>query len=317
MTMQSGTRRARLLGTLAVASLALSALLAAAPAATAAQPAKGAAAGRVAFASGATHPRANIRFYRVNDAGFSSARGTPDASARASKAGRYRDVLRAGTYAVAIAAPGWARKVVRVTVTPFTATTVEAVTLHRKGVVTGRVTAPGGAGIRRAEVAFTSLATSSFVTVRTTKAGRFRVALAAGSYRQHIDATGFGSGGTDRTVRVRVATTTAERPIALARAGSVSGAVLDTGGAPIPNIPMLAFRGNTEEKTFATDADGTFRLTGLTPGVWRIEYDRNEDSDVNDGLYDPQERYVDVVAGKNTIVAAVTLLGGPAPTPVP
>jgi 5-hydroxyisourate hydrolase-like protein (transthyretin family) len=94
----------------------------------------------------------------------------------------------------------------------------------------------------------------------------------------------------------------AMRLINLLHAGSISGMVTDsTTGAPIGGAAVTAYDGDTEVTSTSTDADGTYKLTGLTTGTYRVEFSA-------DGYVDAEVADVSVTAGQEStgINAALT-----------
>ena len=92
--------------------------------------------------------------------------------------------------------------------------------------------------------------------------------------------------------------------IELVDAGSISGTVSDPEANPVGDVSVTAFVGENEITSSATEDDGTYTLSGLTAGTYRVEFSASgfEDAEVTD---------VEVTAGETTDGIDVTL------TPVP
>ncbi|MCH7813775.1 MAG: DUF4382 domain-containing protein [Planctomycetes bacterium] len=64
----------------------------------------------------------------------------------------------------------------------------------------------------------------------------------------------------------------AMRLIELAEAATISGTVTDPDGNPLADVSVTAFDGETEVTGTATDADGTYALSGLPAGTYRLQF---------------------------------------------
>lgn len=64
----------------------------------------------------------------------------------------------------------------------------------------------------------------------------------------------------------------AMRLINLIEAGSIAGSVTNSSGEPLRDVTVTAFDGETQVTGTATDADGTYVLSGLPPGEYRVEF---------------------------------------------
>jgi hypothetical protein len=96
----------------------------------------------------------------------------------------------------------------------------------------------------------------------------------------------------------------AMRLIDLLEAGSISGLVSDDAGAPLAGVAVTAYRvdGSAEEEasTTVTEADGTYRLIGLTTGTYRLALSKA-------GYVDGALTNISVQAGQATEGANATL----------
>jgi len=64
----------------------------------------------------------------------------------------------------------------------------------------------------------------------------------------------------------------AMRLIRLLEAGQIAGTVLDENQLVLGGVAVTAFDGDTEVTSTVTEADGSFALTGLPTGVYRVEF---------------------------------------------
>ena len=62
------------------------------------------------------------------------------------------------------------------------------------------------------------------------------------------------------------------RLIDLAEAGSIGATITNVDGEPLAAVSVTAYDGETEVTTTSTESDGTFVLTGLEAGTYRIEF---------------------------------------------
>jgi len=92
--------------------------------------------------------------------------------------------------------------------------------------------------------------------------------------------------------------------IELLDAGSISGTVSDPDASPLANVSVTAFEGDDEITSTATEDDGTYALSGLSAGTYRVEFSAS-------GFEDAEIADVEVVAGETTDGVDVTL------TPLP
>lgn len=92
--------------------------------------------------------------------------------------------------------------------------------------------------------------------------------------------------------------------INLLDAGSIAGTVSDPETNPVGDVSVTAFEGDDEITSTATEDDGSYTLSGLAAGTYRVEFSASgyEDAEVAD---------VEVIAGETTDGVDVTL------TPVP
>lgn len=90
------------------------------------------------------------------------------------------------------------------------------------------------------------------------------------------------------------------RLITLLDAGAVSGSVVDASAAPLAAVAVTAYRDEAEVTSSATEADGTFKLAGLPPGTYRVEFS-------GAGLEDKSVADVVVSAGETTDLGQVAM----------
>lgn len=111
----------------------------------------------------------------------------------------------------------------------------------------------------------------------------------AGTVEQPDDIRGF-----------RFAPSQACRVVELDQAGSISGAVQDPNGFPIPSVAVTALAPEGEVTSSVTDEDGTFVLVGLPAGTYRLEF-------TADGYEGTLVDSVSVTAGQAAGAGIVTL----------
>ena len=92
--------------------------------------------------------------------------------------------------------------------------------------------------------------------------------------------------------------------IELVDAGSIAGTVSDPETNPLGDVSVTAFEGDDEITSTATEDDGTYTLSGLAAGTYRVEFSASgyEDAEVAD---------VEVIAGETTDGVDVTLIPVP------
>lgn len=90
------------------------------------------------------------------------------------------------------------------------------------------------------------------------------------------------------------------RLITLLDAGAVSGSVVDAAGAPLAGVAVTAYREDQEVTSTASEADGAFKLAGLPPGTYRVEFSGS-------GLEDKSVADVVVSAGEATELGQVAM----------
>jgi len=84
-------------------------------------------------------------------------------------------------------------------------------------------------------------------------------------------------------------------------AGRIAGAVLDGDGEPLPAVSVTAFDEDDNEVTStSTEDDGTFVLSGLITGTYRVEFSLT-------GFEDTEVADVEVTAGETTTIDDVTM----------
>jgi len=72
----------------------------------------------------------------------------------------------------------------------------------------------------------------------------------------------------------------AMRLINLLDAGSIGGTVTDATGNALANVTVTAIKEGEEVTTTATETDGTYRLSGLVTGTYRVRFSLNGYADV-------------------------------------
>lgn len=90
----------------------------------------------------------------------------------------------------------------------------------------------------------------------------------------------------------------------LVDAGSIAGTVSDPETNPLGDVSVTAFEGDDEITSTATEDDGTYTLSSLAAGTYRVEFSAS-------GFEDAEVADVEVIAGETTDGVDVTL------TPVP
>jgi 5-hydroxyisourate hydrolase-like protein (transthyretin family) len=199
-----------------------------------------------------------------------------------------------GAYGLRIAADGfrtWTRAVDDPALLGPQGTSVGTVSLVAASAIRGRVTGPGGAGVRTTVVVHASTIVggrtwwSEWDRVRTAADGTYAAPVPPGDYRLEVEATeelqgAFWDGATTldtaRTVTVGDADVTGRdvRLAALSRAG-VQGTVTTSGGAPLPGAQVDVYESRPEGwsvvQQATTGRDGTYRVT-LPAGTYRLGY---------------------------------------------
>jgi hypothetical protein len=96
----------------------------------------------------------------------------------------------------------------------------------------------------------------------------------------------------------------AMRLIRLADAGSVGGTVCDPAGTPLADASVTVYQGDVEIGNTATAADGTYRLSGLPGGAYRLTV-------AAQGFEDHELENVLVQAGEKTDVVRLVMQASP------
>lgn len=58
--------------------------------------------------------------------------------------------------------------------------------------------------------------------------------------------------------------------VALDKAGTLRGQVVDAGGAPVAEVPVVVLQGNREVARTVTDRSGSFAVSGLRGGTYQL-----------------------------------------------
>jgi hypothetical protein len=159
--------------------------------------------------------------------------------------------------------------------------------------VQGRVVAADtGAAVRSAAVRLAGMTPGlGTVVASTDEDGRFELRdVAAGSYTIQISKAGFVTSsfgltpGTSGQFTVSAGQQIDLRDMRLARAGVVTGRVMDQFGDPVTDIAVTAWRLEhltparrrvVSRKSFQTDDRGEFRIYGLQPGTYYVSASRS------------------------------------------
>lgn len=160
------------------------------------------------------------------------------------------------------------------------------------GTISGTVTDDAGAPAEGVEVAaWTYIADGGYWgwqnSVYTAEDGSYVLeGLPSGDYKLQFSTAGSGSGlvgqwwgGATDEWEAAVLTLEADAVLAdispvLARGGSISGLVTDVGGAGIAGVEVVVFAGNTWTLAGSarTDETGSYVVSGVAPGEYRIEF---------------------------------------------
>jgi protocatechuate 3,4-dioxygenase beta subunit len=188
--------------------------------------------------------------------------------------GRFNLFLPPGSTAADLTAEPYELRVVNRLAAPAATFTIDpsgsvaglSVAIERGITATGRLTGPGGAGVRGAQVALTPIGVADAAPVRavsTVGGGWTAAGLQPGSYRLAVRASSFAT-------HVATVTVPGSGP---ARFDAVLGAedavtgVVRSGGAPIAASVTARRAGSTEVLSATTSAaDGTYHLGGLASG---------------------------------------------------
>ena len=179
--------------------------------------------------------------------------------------------LAPGTYNLAVHATGYTRS----SMTPITIeegkTATAQIALERGGTVSGRVTAEGRVlADAQVAVAFSRETRSGFAPRRTDANGEYTIdGLPAGTHRLEVQRQGF----VVKSVPVTVVTGKETRAdVDLERGRELRGRVIDVAGRAMAMAEVSARTagGMMPSAILTTDADGSFRLSGLDDATYTI-----------------------------------------------
>ncbi len=136
--------------------------------------------------------------------------------------------------------------------------------VRARGIVEG----PGGEPIAAAQLEWNAVEGSEWRQASSDSEGLFEVEpMAPASYEVHIQAPGYGD--LQRSVEI-----TADGPqtfrFQLSRDGTLVGSITGLELADLQRLDISADRQGTFRGPAAVSFDGTYRLTGLGPGTWRV-----------------------------------------------
>ncbi len=173
---------------------------------------------------------------------------------------------------------------------PATTTGIDA-SLETGGQITGQVTATsGGAGLPDVQVqAFDADGNQAGATATTDATGTYTITnLRPGTYRVFFEPAGASGGyfpeyyndkpdlASADPVTVTASQTTSNINASLETGGQITGRVTATsGGNGLPGVQVRAFNadGNQAGATATTDATGTYTITSLRPGTYRVFFE--------------------------------------------
>jgi protocatechuate 3,4-dioxygenase beta subunit len=183
------------------------------------------------------------------------------------------------------------------------------VVLLRGGAITGTVTGPSGAPVSGVVVDASGPKDEEFGI--TDGDGHYRVnGLPTGSYRLCFEssgavdpdqATGDGSTCDDDKIAVQAGAVHAGVDAQLQAGGAVAGRVTGVGGAADPDVDVFAepVSGDSRGGVSVTDSHGDYRISGLTPGSYRLCFEIFDPANL--GISDKcGPGTVDVQAGETT-----------------
>lgn len=104
----------------------------------------------------------------------------------------------------------------------------------------------------------------------------------------------------------------AMRLINLLQAGSIAGTVTDVNIEPIAGVHVTAYNGEVEVTSTSTESDGTYVLSGLATGEYRVELSA---TDYADGQLSDIEVTAGEQAENTDVILAVLLTGEPGEQP--
>lgn len=166
-------------------------------------------------------------------------------------------------------------------------------TMVKGGIITGIVTdSTTGAGVQNADVTVYDSVTGSWVGYdNTDDTGTYRIPnLASGNYTIRVSKNGFiqqwYGGAAEQTdasaITVTAPETTTDINVELAMGGGISGKVSDSStGAAVAGVHLYIIDHSTGNwmGSAQTDSDGTYAITGLSSGSYRLRIEPAYDSE--------------------------------------
>ena len=162
------------------------------------------------------------------------------------------------------------------------ATSLAPVSLASRPLLTGLVVSPTGRPVEGAQVALYNAATNTPSDYYSTnKAGAFAFGVEPGSYKVGISGGGFASEFYNNKPTVETAD-----PIAVGAGGAsvgqivlsegsvVTGRITGAGGAPLERARAFLYNpaGTSSEGSDLTDANGVYRIEGVDPGTYKVQF---------------------------------------------
>ncbi len=189
--------------------------------------------------------------------------------------------LGSGTYNVSILYPtGYIGTTMGpVSVTAGSKTTGINLSLQRSGIISGRITTPGGQALANLTVIASNSTSGSYGSNQTDVTGHYRIAsgLASGNYTVMVSSTSGGFAFNQTTALVTAPNETPNVDMELtitppAPSGIIMGTVMDTNNHPIPYASVTAIgETNFDSGSATADNNGNYTISqGLTDDTYTV-----------------------------------------------
>ena len=170
----------------------------------------------------------------------------------------------------------------------------QSASLPSAGVVTGRATATGGAAVSTTTVELINAYGDTVATSATDNKGVYRFPrIVAGSYTVKFSNDAYRVSYSDEfTVQANKIST---QDITLVSGSGIAGKVTSTvSGQTFEGVRVSIYSslgsGLTPDATTITQADGTYQVSGLKPGVYRIKFDASDSNPTAGAFWQPVDQ---------------------------